>query len=157
MGPELEAWYYAGENTVYNSPMPTPVTITGPAQGEQLLAVLASSISSWPKFPGNNPPQTPLPCLIPGSVPVFPQLKGMCGMGQNLSPSSPSCRHAMHSRHGDKQGCLLPLLMKLVLNNHILNSWVWPQLNCFFPLFHPLCLPSAPVSQSTAEIHTGQC
>lgn len=94
---------------------------------------------------------------MPGSVPVFPQLKGMCGTGQDLSPASPSCRHAMHSGHGDKRGCLLSLLMKLVSNNHILDSWVWPQLKCSFPLFHPLCLPSAPVSQSTAEIHTGQC
>lgn len=117
MGPELEVWCYAGENSEYNSPMPTPATITEAAQGEQLLAVLASSSSSWPRLPGNILPQTPLLCLTPGSVPVFPQLKGMCGTGQDLSPSSPGCRHAMHSGHGDKWGCLLSLLMKLVPNN----------------------------------------
>lgn len=55
------------------------------------------------------------------------------------------------------RGCLLSVLMRLVSNNPVLDSWVWPQLKCSFPPFHPPCLCSAPVSQSTAGIHTGQC
>lgn len=123
--------------------MATPVTVTELAQAEQLLAVLASSSSSWPGLPGNILPQTSLPWLTPGSVPVFPQLKGMCGTRQDLSPPSPSCRHAMHSGHGDKRGCLLPLLMKLVSNNHILDNWVWPQLkkNVPFPFLTLFAFP----------------